>query len=109
LLKPCQSLHSKLQETRDKWKKGLILNAFIDLYISTYFEFMISSIFTLEFGTYVYYGEVISLAITIFSILFGLIILPILMVWVIFQTEERLEDESVKATIGVLYETVGGN
>ena len=56
-----------------------------------------------------YYGEVISLAITIFSILFGLIILPIIMVWVIFQTEERLEDESVKATIGVLYETVGGN
>jgi len=109
LLKPCRSLHSKLQQTHDKWKKGLILNAFIDLYISTYFEFMISSIFTLEFGTYAYYGEVISLVITIFSILFGLLIIPALSVWVIFQTEERLEDESVKDTIGVLYETVGGN
>jgi len=108
LLRPCQSRHQKIEQARGWLKEGLIFNALIELYLSAYLEFIISSILTVQFGTYAYYGEVLSLSITFFSIVFGLLFLPIAAAWVIFQSEERLEDDAVADTIGELYQSVGG-
>jgi len=73
--------------------KGMILNGFIELYLTTYLDFLVSACLTIMFGAIdlnfmpygLYSGELLSLAIAILTIVVGLLFILIASVAIIFQ------------------------
>jgi len=89
-----------------KLKVGLFFGAFIDLYLSTYFEFVLSSIFTFRFEIYDTIGEKYSFVIAIFSIIMTLVFIPYISIWIIFSTTDTLKRKDIKRVFGKFYEGV---
>ena len=92
----------------------MFVNSFIELYMTTMLDFLISAYFTINFGMiswnfepYKYHlGEILSLAIAIFTILMIFVLILIGSFRIIFMCHEELEVKQIKDCIGQLYSGV---
>ena len=92
----------------------MFINGFLELYLTTYFDFLLSSFYTIMFGAIrgdfdpyrLYYGEILSLIIAAFSIIVALLIIPVCSVLIIVKSDKELKQASFKNIIGALYENI---
>jgi len=66
------------------------------VFIPSYFDLMISAILVIQFGEWNTWGEKLSLAMSIFTLVFGMLFITIVSFWMIFQTKKELNSRKTK-------------
>ena len=91
-LVPFERFHINIKKIRKWLQKDLIINGFLELMISTYLDFLIAAYLSLSFGVFSwnfkpyrnFYGEVLSLTITCFTLVVGVLFIPVCSFAIIF-------------------------
>jgi len=108
LLRPCYKYHPKIEQLRNWIKEGLIFNLFLDLYYSTFIDFLMSSFFSIKFGALYwnfkpyksFFGEILSLISSCFTVFVCCVVIPVCSIYIIFN---KKYDIVLEDYIGSLY------
>ena len=105
LLKPFTDKET-VNELYSSRKDKLIFGDLLTISLEGYMELLISGILNLEAYRYTTGGEVAGLILSRISLGLTLVVLPVLLIWILFTKQEKIEDEEFKARWGSLYHEV---
>ena len=106
--------HPRIDQARNWLKRGMYFNGFLELFLTTYFDFLLSAYFTIKFGAVrgdfdpyrEYFGEILSLTIAVFTIIMTLVVIPVCSVLIIVKSDKELNQPIFIDTIGALYDNI---
>ena len=77
LLSKCFKTNQKLSKYVETKRKQLVFSPLIELILQGYFEFLVAGLLTQQMSSYDYSGEIISMCLSYFALIFTIIILPV--------------------------------